>query len=194
MLLGFYGLFFELTNPGSLLPGIVGAICLVLAFYAFQTLPVNYAGLLLIIIGIILFLMEIKLTSYGLLTAGGVVSITLGSLMMFESPQPFLRVSLAVILPAALVTALFFIFIFRLAYSAQRKKPITGSEGLIAREGVATTDVGPTGGIVRVRGEIWSAWSDTQINAGEKVSVEAVLGLRLKVSKKEALHFSDRVS
>jgi membrane-bound serine protease (ClpP class) len=184
MLLGFYGLLFELMNPGSLLPGIIGSICLVLSFYAFQTLPVNYAGLLLIIIGIVLFLMEVKVTSYGLLTVGGIIAITLGSLMMFESPFPFLRVSLAIILPATLVTALFFIFTFRLAHNAHKKKPLTGREALIGYEGIATTVVGPAGGMVRVRGEIWSAWSDFEIAAGEKVTVDSVQGLKLKVIKK----------
>lgn len=186
MLLGFYGLFFELTNPGSLLPGIIGAISLVLAFYAFQTLPVNYAGLLLIIIGIALFLLEVKVTSYGMLTVGGIVSITLGSLMLFESPAPFLRVSLSVILPAAIVTALFFGITFRLAYKAHRRKPVTGGEGLIGTEGVAKTEVGPAGGMVWVHGEFWTAFSDEMIGKDEKIIVEAVKGLKVKVRRSHA--------
>jgi membrane-bound serine protease (ClpP class) len=183
MLLGFYGLFFELTNPGSVLPGIVGAISLVLAFYAFQTLPVNYAGLLLILIGIVLFLLEVKLTSYGALTAGGIVSITLGSVMLFDSAVPFLRVSLAVILPAALVTALFFFITFRLAYKAHLRKPVTGKESLIGMQGITRTETGPSGGMVRVHGEIWSAWSEDLIAPDEKIIVEAVQGLKVKVTK-----------
>ncbi len=184
MLLGFYGLFFELTNPGVLLPGIVGAISLVLAFYAFQTLPVNYAGLLLIIIGIILFLLEVKVTSYGLLTISGIVSLTLGSLMLFESPMPFLRVSLSIIIPAALITAFFFVITFRLVYKAHNRKHATGSEALVGLEGTAKSDVGPQGGMVQVHGEFWSAYSDAIIVKDEKVTVEAVSGLKLRVRKK----------
>jgi membrane-bound serine protease (ClpP class) len=183
MLLGFYGLFFELTNPGAVLPGIIGAISLVLAFYAFQTLPVNYAGVLLIIIGIILFLLEVKVASYGALTAGGIVSITLGSLMLFDSPSPFYRVSLLVILPATIFTALFFVITFRLAYQAHKRKPVTGSEGLIGLQGAVLSETGPDGGTVRVRGEIWSAWSDVQIAVGERIAVESIKGLKVKVGK-----------
>ncbi len=185
MLLGFYGLFFELTNPGSLLPGIIGAISLVLAFYAFQTLPVNYAGLLLIIIGIALFLLEVKVTSYGLLTVSGIVSLTLGSLMLFESPMPFLRVSLSIILPAAIITALFFVFTFRLAYKAHKRKHATGSEALVGLEGIAKSDVGPLGGMVQVHGEFWSAYSESRIAKDDKVVVEAVSGLKVKIRKKQ---------
>jgi membrane-bound serine protease (ClpP class) len=184
MLLGFYGLFFELTNPGVLLPGIIGAISLVLAFYAFQTLPVNYAGLLLIIIAIGLFLLEVKVTSYGLLTVSGIVSLTLGSLMLFESPMPFLRVSLSIIIPAALITAFFFVITFRLVYKAHKRKHATGSEALVGLEGTAKSDVGPQGGMVQVHGEFWSAYSDASIVKDEKVTVEAVSGLKLRVKKK----------
>lgn len=184
MLLGFYGLFFELTNPGVLLPGIIGAISLVLAFYAFQTLPVNYAGLLLIIIAIVLFLLEVKVTSYGLLTVSGIVSLTLGSLMLFESPMPFLRVSLSIIIPAALITAFFFVITFRLVYKAHKRKHATGSEALVGLEGTVKSDVGPQGGMVQVHGEFWSAYSDASIVKDEKVTVEAVSGLKLRVKKK----------
>ena len=183
MLLGFYGLFFELTSPGAVLPGIVGAISLVLAFYAFQTLPVNYAGVLLIIIGIVLFLLEVKVASYGALTAGGVVSITLGSVMLFDSAAPFYKVSLSIILPAAIFTALFFFITFRLAYQAHKRKPVTGSEGLMGLRGVALSDTGPEGGMVRVRGEIWSAWSEEKIVSGERIAVESMKGLKVKVRK-----------
>lgn len=184
MLLGFYGLFFELTNPGSLLPGIIGAISLVLAFYAFQTLPVNYAGLLLIIIGIVLFLLEVKVTSYGLLTISGIISITLGSLMLFESPMPFLRVSLSIIIPAALITAFFFVLTFRLAYKAHKREHATGSEALVGLEGIAKSDLGPQGGMVQVHGEFWTAYSEAAIAKNDRVIVEAVSGLKLMVRKK----------
>lgn len=183
MMLGFYGLFFELTNPGAIFPGVVGGICLVLAFYSFQTLPVNYAGLLLIIIGLILFILEVKVISYGMLTIGGIVSIILGSLMLFESPLPFLKLSLSVIIPAALVTALFFVLTFRLAYKAYKRRPVTGVEGLVGLEGVAKTDITPGGGMVVVHGEFWSAYSDNVIQKDERVVVEDVKGLRVKVNK-----------
>ena len=183
MLLGFYGLFFELTNPGSIFPGVMGGICLILAFYAFQTLPVNYAGILLIILAIILFILEIKIVSQGVLTIGGVIAMLLGSLMLFESPGPFMKLSLFLILPAVIVTALFFTVILGLAYKAYRRKPITGSEGLIGLEGIANTDITKDSGMVSLHGELWSAYSDETISKGEKIVVELVLGLRVKVRK-----------
>lgn len=183
MMLGFYGLFFELTNPGAIFPGVIGGICLVLAFYSFQTLPVNYAGVLLIIIGLIMFILEVKVTSYGMLTVGGIISIILGSLMLFDSPLPFFKVSLSVIIPAAVVTALFFGLTFRLAYNAYKRKPVTGSEGLIGSEGIAKTDITPDGGMTVVHGEYWSAYSDGVIHKDEKVVVESVKGLKVKVRK-----------
>jgi membrane-bound serine protease (ClpP class) len=183
MLLGFYGLFFEFTNPGTIFPGVAGAIFLILAFYSFQTLPVNYAGLLLIILGLVLFILEIKIVSHGVLTIGGIISMVLGSLMLFESPAPFFRLSLYLVLPAVIVTALFFTVTFSLAYRALRRKPITGSEGLIGMEGTAKTDITGQGGMVAVQGELWSAYSDDVIAKGEKVVVESVAHLKVKVSK-----------
>jgi membrane-bound serine protease (ClpP class) len=183
MLLGFYGIFFEMTNPGAIFPGVFGAIALILAFYSFQTLPVNYAGLLLIILAIILFILEIKIVSYGVLTIGGIISMLIGSLMLFESPLPFFKLSLKVILPGVLVTTLFFFLTIRLALKAQRRKPVTGAEGLIGLEGKAKTDINNEG-LVFVHGEIWKAWSDEPIKAGEKVIVEKVENLKLKVKRK----------
>ncbi|HWR89792.1 MAG TPA: nodulation protein NfeD [Dissulfurispiraceae bacterium] len=184
MLLGFYGIFFELTNPGTVLPGVLGGIFLVLAFYAFQTLPVNYAGLLLIIIGLVLFILEVKITSYGMLTIGGILSIVLGSLMLFDSPLPVFKLSLTVVLPAALVTAVFFAVTIRLAYRAVRRKPVTGAEGLVGMTGVAKTDLTGSGGMVLVHGEFWTAESPVPVKTGEQVVVEAVDGLRLRVKPK----------
>ncbi len=186
MLLGFYGLFFELTNPGAIFPGVAGGIFLILAFYSFQTLPVNYAGLALIALAIILFVLEVKIVSHGLLTIGGIIAMVFGSLMLFESPEPFYRVSLAVIIPSALITALFFTITFRLAYRAFRRKPVTGSEGMIGLEGRATDAVSRTGGMVSLHGELWTAYADGEIEKGDTVIVEAVTGLKLKVRKKEA--------
>ncbi|MFA5846307.1 MAG: nodulation protein NfeD [Thermodesulfovibrionales bacterium] len=183
MLLGFYGLFFELTNPGAIFPGVMGGICLILAFYAFQTLPVNYAGLLLIILAIILFLLEVKIISHGVLTIGGVISMLIGSLMLFESPGPFMKLSLFLILPAVILTALFFTIVLGLAYKAHKRKPVTGSEGLIGLKGIAGTDITNNGGMVLLRGEIWSAYSDETMFKGEKIIVESVTGLKVKVKK-----------
>jgi membrane-bound serine protease (ClpP class) len=180
MLLGFYGIFFELTNPGAIFPGVLGAISLIIAFYSFQTLPVNYAGLLLILLGIVLFVLEIKVTSFGMLTIGGLASLTLGSLMLFESPLPFLRLSLKVILPAVIITTLFFSLTVWLVIRAYRRKPATGPEGLVGSVGEARTDIHEEG-MVFVHGELWRAWSDEEIKAGQKVEVVEVEKLKVKV-------------
>jgi membrane-bound serine protease (ClpP class) len=188
MLLGFYGLFFELTNPGSMFPGILGGIFLILAFYSFQTLPVNYAGVLLIVLGIILFILEVKIVSYGLLSIGGIISLVIGSLMLFTSSAPFMQLSISVIIPAVLIISLFFIITIRLAVKAYRRKPVTGNEGLIGLEGIANTDLSPDGGMISLHGELWAAFSDDTIPKGEKIIVESVTGLKLKVKefKKQA--------
>jgi membrane-bound serine protease (ClpP class) len=183
LLLGFYGIFFELTNPGAIFPGVVGALCLILAFYAFQMLPVNYAGVLLILLAIVLFVLEAMITSYGLLAIGGIVSLVLGSIMLFDSPMPALRLSLSVVIPIAIITALLFVLTFRLAYKAYKRKPVTGIEGLIDMEGIAKTDITSEGGMVIVHGEYWSAYSDEFIKKDEKIIVEDVKGLKLKVKK-----------
>lgn len=183
MLLGFYGLFFELTNPGSIFPGVMGGICLILAFYAFQTLPVNYAGLLLIILAIILFILEVKIMSHGVLTIGGIIAMIIGSLMLFESPVPFMKLSLSIILPAVIITTLFFTLTFGLAFKAYRRKPITGSEGLVGVNGTADTDITKYGGMVLLHGERWTAYSDEPIGKGENIIVETVSGLKVKVRK-----------
>jgi len=130
-----------------------------------------------------MFILEVKVTSYGMLTVGGIISIILGSLMLFDSPLPFFKVSLSVIIPAAVVTALFFGLTFRLAYNAYKRKPVTGSEGLIGLEGIAKTDITPDGGMTVVHGEYWSAYSDGVIHKDEKVVVESVKGLKVKVRK-----------
>jgi len=183
MMLGVYGLFFELTNPGAIFPGVAGGICLILAFYALQTLPVNYAGFLLILFGIILFILEVKIVSYGALTIGGIISMVLGSLMLFENAGPFLKLSLYTILPVVIVTALFFTVVLGLAWKAHRRKPSTGTEGMVGLEGHAASDINSREGSIKVHGEIWSAVSDEDILKGETVIVEAVEGLKLKVKK-----------
>jgi membrane-bound serine protease (ClpP class) len=185
MLLGFYGLFFELTNPGAVFPGVIGGISLILAFYAFQTLPVNYAGVLLIILAIILFILEVKIVSHGVLTIGGVIAMTIGSLMLFESAGPFMRLSLLLILPAVIFTTLFFTLTIGLALKAYRRRPVTGKEELIDAEGIANTDITKDGGMVSLHGELWSAYSDETIPKNDTVVVENVSGLKLRVRRKK---------
>ncbi len=182
MMLGFLGLFFELSNPGVILPGVIGGISLILAFFAFQTLPVNYAGVLLILLGLVLFIAEIKIVSHGMLTVGGVIAMILGSLLLFESSEPALRVSWSVIGVTVLATTLFFLFAVTKAVKAHRTKPSTGKEGLVGEEGWADSEIAPEGRVF-VRGEYWNAWSDEPIPSGGKVVVVAVEGMRVKVRK-----------
>jgi membrane-bound serine protease (ClpP class) len=182
LMLGIYGIFFELSSPGAILPGVVGGIFLILAFYALQMLPVNYAGLALILFAIILFIAEIKVVSHGLLAVGGVISLLLGSMMLFQSPVEYMRVSLSVIIPAVLVSAAFFIFAVTKAIHARLKKPTTGMEGLVGETGIATTSISQEGK-VSIHGEFWNVISDQNIERGEKVQVIAVDNLKLKVKK-----------
>ena len=184
MLLGFYGLFFELTSPGAIFPGVMGGICLILGFYAMQTLPVNYAGLMLIIMGIVLFVLEVKIISHGLLTIGGIIALIFGSLMLFESSSPIFKLSLVVMVPVVLITTLLFVLTVRLAYKAFGERPLTGVESLIGLEGTASTDISPQGGTVRVHGELWSGWSDALVPEGSAVVVEAIRGLKVKVRRR----------
>ena len=182
MMLGMMGLFFELSNPGVILPGVIGGISLILAFFAFQTLPVNYAGVLLILLGIILLIAEIKVVSNGMLTLGGVISMVLGSLMLFESPEPYLRVSWSVILVTVLAVSGFFVVAVTKALAVHRRRPTTGIEGLIGVEGSAESGIAPEGKVF-IRGEYWDARSDEPISAGSRVTVEAVEGMLLKVKR-----------
>lgn len=182
MLIGIYGLIFELSNPGSIFPGVAGAISLILAFYAFQTLSVNYAGLLLIVLSVILFIAELMVQSFGILGIGGAIAFFLGSLMLFPGEVPGMRVSLKLILPSVLFTLLFFLVILRAALKAYRHRPTTGAEGLVGFVGVAKTDVDPRGQIM-VRGEIWEAEGREPIRAGEEVKVLEVNGLRVRIEK-----------
>jgi membrane-bound serine protease (ClpP class) len=184
-LLGIYGLIFELYNPGAILPGVVGVICLILAFYSLHTLPVNYAGVALILFGILLFVLEIKITSYGLLSVGGAVSLLLGSIMLInsESSLEFITISWSVIIPAVLFTVLFFLFAIGMGVKAQRRKPVTGVEGLVGEAGEAITDLTPTGQ-VRIHGEIWTSKTEEgTIKSGTSVRVTKVENLLLTVSK-----------
>lgn len=182
LMLGLAGLYFELSTPGAILPGVLGGIFLILAFYAFQTLPINYAGLLLILLAIILFIAEVKVTSYGMLTVGGIVAMILGSFMLIRSPEPFLRISLSAILFTTAVTAAFFGFIVTMALRAQRQKTTTGVEGLIGQIGTVRTPLKPEGSVL-VGGELWSAQCEEGAEPGDKVRVRAVKGLMLFVSQ-----------
>lgn len=184
MMLGVMGLIMELYNPGGIVPGVVGGICLILAFYSMHTLPLNYAGLFLIIFSIILFLLEIKVPSYGLLTIGGIVALTLGFVMLIDSPIPEMQVSWQVILSIVVLTALFFIFAVGFAIKAQSAKPTTGSEGLTGETGVVYKTLNPEG-TVQIHGEYWRAISDETIKKGTMVKVVDYDGEHLKIKVKK---------
>ena len=184
-LIGIYGLFFELYNPGSIFPGIAGAIAIILALYSMQTLPLNYAGLALIIVGIILFILEIKITSYGLLSIGGAVSLFFGSIMLYQNDEPLelVEISLGVIIPLVIATALFFAFVVGAGLKAQRRKVETGEQGMIGVEGIVVTQLNP-GGKIRVNGELWNAESmEGKLVRETKVVVTEIQGMLLKVKK-----------
>jgi len=182
-MLGVFGLLAEFSRPGAIFPGVIGGICLILAFFSFQMLPINYAGIALILLGIVMFIAEIKITSYGILSIGGVISILLGSVMLIDSPAEFLRISFfRVILPVVVVSAGFFLFALTMVVRAHRRRPTTGKEGLIGSSGVATTDLDPEG-VVEIRGELWSAIAQRKIKAGEKIRVQEMDGLKVKVAK-----------
>lgn len=183
LMIGIYGIIFELSNPGAILPGVIGAISLLLAFYSLQTLPINYAAAGLILLGVILFILELKFASHGLLTLGGVICFILGSIMLFDTANPLFKLSLSVIIPVTLVTVLFFVILLRLAYKAYKRKPVTGVEELIGLRGVAKTDIDRQKGMVMVHGELWQAVSDEEIKKDEEIIVEEVKGLTLKVRR-----------
>lgn len=180
MTLGGLGLYFELSNPGAVLPGVVGGICLILAFFALSVLPVNYAGIALIILAMIFFIAEVKVTSYGLLTVGGLISLVLGSLMLFKSADPAIRVSIDVIVSMAAFTLIVVALLVSLVVRAHRSQVTTGTEGLIHQRGVARTAI-DTRGKVFVHGELWNANSEAPVAAGAAVEVVSVDGMTLRV-------------
>jgi len=183
MLAGILGIYIELTNPGSIFPGAVGAICLIVAFYALQTLPVNYAGVLLIITAFVLFLLELKVPSFGLLTVGAIISLLVGSLMLFKTADPFLRLSLSLIIPTVVVFSTFFGFVSWSVVRAQRTRVSTGAEGMVGLEGRAISELSPQGQ-VSIHGEIWQAESEEPIHKGDLVVTVSIDGLKLRVRKK----------
>jgi membrane-bound serine protease (ClpP class) len=188
LMLGFYGLMFELYNPGAILPGIVGVICLVLGLYSLNTMPLNYAGLSLILFALLLFILELKIASHGVLAIGGVVSLLLGSLMLIRRGAGAVgQLSWTVILASTLITTLFFFFIIGMGLRAQRLKPTTGSEAMIGVNGEAKDELNPLG-MVFLHGELWQAESlSGAIHVGEKVRVKSMKGFKLFVEKIETL-------
>jgi membrane-bound serine protease (ClpP class) len=182
--LGILGLTVELWTPGAVLPGVVGAISLLLAFFSLHLLPVNYAGLLLILLGLLLLGLEIKVTSYGILTAGGLVSLMFGGMILIDAPEPELRLSFRFVVPVALGCAVIALFLVRLAVKVQGQRPVTGAVGMIGAAGEALTEIAPgRPGQIRLRGEIWRAVSPDAIVEGARVSVTGLDGLTLTVRK-----------
>ncbi len=178
MMIGLAGLYFELSHPGAVFPGVIGAISLVLAFFSFQTLPVSTAGLLLIILAVIFFIAEIKITSYGMLSVGGLISLTIGSIMLFED----VKISLELMMPTILLVGGFFVVVAGLAFRASRLRPRGGAEGLVGEVGVVREPLDPEGRVF-VHGESWRAKAGERLEPGDRVLVEAVDGLLLRVRK-----------
>ncbi len=186
MSLGVLGLTIELWSPGAILPGVAGGICLLLAFFAFQVLPVNYAGVLLIVFGLGLLVLEIKVTSYGVLGFGGVLSLLLGSMILIDSPAPELQVSLSLILPMVLGMSAILLFLVRLAVASQRRRSVTGPGGMVGEPGTVMTWTAAGGeGRVAAHGEIWTARSPDPLEAGARVRIVAVEGLTLTVRREQ---------
>ncbi|HEX9668213.1 MAG TPA: nodulation protein NfeD [Thermoanaerobaculia bacterium] len=182
---GALGLYFELMHPGAVLPGVVGGIALLLAFFALSVLPVDYAGLGLLLLALIFFIAEIKVTSYGLLTVAGLISLVLGSLMLFDSPEPALRVSRQVIAAFAVTAAVVVGFLTAMVLRVFRMRVRTGAEGLVHEQGRARSPLAPRGKVF-VHGEIWEAVAEEPVAVGEPVEVLAVEGLTLKVRRRPA--------
>jgi membrane-bound serine protease (ClpP class) len=180
--LGSIGLLVELYNPGLIFPGAVGALALLLAFYSLQTLPVNYTGLLLIGLGMVMFILEIKVTSFGMLFLGGIVAMSLGALMLIDSPEEYLRIPLATIVLVVGTTAGLFLFVVGAAVRSVGRKPVSGQEGMLGAIGTVKGRLDPTG-TVFVQGTLWSARSTVPIEAGATVRVVGVEGLKLTVEK-----------
>ncbi len=183
LMIGLLGLYFEFSHPGAILPGVLGGICLLLAVFAFQILPINYVGLGLIILAAILFILEVKVQSFGMLAVGGIAAMIIGSLMLIDSPIPELRPGLRFVLPVALGVSLIVIFLLTLVFRAHARRSFSGREGMIGETGTARTDLAPSGKVF-VHGELWEAEAEEHVRAGEKVKVlEFLEGLKLKVGK-----------
>jgi membrane-bound serine protease (ClpP class) len=182
LMLGTLGLTVEMWNPGAIYPGVVGGICLLLAFFAFQVLPVSYAGVLLILFGLLLLILEVKITSFGLLAVGGVLSLFFGSILLIDTPVPEFQIGLRLVVPVTLTLSALILFLVRLGVKAQLMSPVTGEEGMVGERGQALTSIGPARpGRVTTRGEIWTASSSEPISTGDTVRVVSVQGLHLTV-------------
>jgi len=184
MLIAIYGIIGELTTPGAILPGVVGAIALILALYLAAVLPVNVTGLALIALALMLFIFDIYAPTHGVLTIGGVISFLIGSLMLFNRADPLFRLSLSYIIPATIVTAGFFVFVLGKGLRAQRLPIRAGAETLLGKTVSALTPIDSHGGRIFVEGEYWNAISDTPVEQGEPVEIAAVQGLTLRVKSK----------
>ena len=183
LMIGLLGLYFEFAHPGAILPGVLGGICLLLAIFSFQILPINYVGMMLIILAVILFVLEVKVHSYGMLSVGGIAAMIIGSLMLINSPIPELRPSLRFIIPVALGISLILIFLVTMVVRAQARRSFTGKEGMIGEVGTARTDLSPSGKVF-VHGEIWEVEAPEPVAKGEKVKVVVVLDtLKVRVRK-----------
>ena len=183
LMIGLLGLYFEFAHPGAILPGVLGGICLLLAVFSFQILPINYVGLMLIILAIILFILEVKVHSYGMLSVGGIAAMVIGSVMLINSPVPELRPSLRFIIPMALGISLILIFLVTIVVRAHARRAFTGKEGMVGEIGTARTDLSPSGKVF-VHGEIWEAEATESVARGEKVRVIEVLDtLKVRVRK-----------
>ncbi|MDP2913929.1 MAG: nodulation protein NfeD [Candidatus Aminicenantes bacterium] len=183
LMIGLLGLYFEFANPGAILPGVLGGISLLLAIFSFQILPINYVGLILIILAIAMFILEVKVHSFGALSIGGITAMVIGSMMLIKAPIPELRPSLRIIIPVALGISLILIFLVYLVVRAHARRPLTGKEGMVGETGTARTDLAPEGKVF-VHGELWEAEALEAVSAGEKVRIVEVLGtLKIRVKK-----------
>ncbi len=181
MMIGAAGLYFELAHPGGILPGVAGAISLILGLFAMQVLPVSTTGMLLLVLAVVLFMLELFITSHGILAASGVIALVFGSMMLYDTPNTGISLSGSVMWPTVLVCGVFFMTIAWLAARAQLSKPKSGREGLVGERGTVREDTGPNGGMVFVHGELWNARSEEEIPAGTEIEVTAVEGMRLRV-------------
>jgi membrane-bound serine protease (ClpP class) len=193
MMLGIIGIFFEISQPGVVLPGAIGAISILLALFAFSSLPINYIGVLLILLAAVLFILEVKVISYGMLSVGGIIAMAFGSLMLIDSSEPYLQISRAVIAATVVVSAGFITFTTWMVIRTQRRPPVSGQEGMIGEVGEALEPI-HTSGRVFVHGEDWQACSDQPIIAGSGIEVIQVLdGLKLKVKAIEAVNLTKTI-
>jgi len=183
LMIGFYGIFFELYNPGAIIPGVVGAICLLLGLYGLSVISINWLALLLIVLGILFFVLELLTPTFGALALGGTISVLLGSLFLVEEGSPYGEIPKQLIVSVSIFSALFFLGVGYLGLKAQRRKKLTGIEGMIGEEGEALTDFKEGKGKVLVHGEIWDAISEDDIKKGDTVKVVGVKGLKLIVKR-----------